>query len=239
MENPAFSIILPTYNRKEYFKNALDSILNQENENWELIIINDGKIDLKDIIPEDIRIKYIKNEKTIGAPASRNIGIKLAKSEIIAYLDDDDEWLPDHLSISSDILFNYDFIYSGAKIKCNNLVIKDLNKDFSHKELAKRNFITPSTVFHKKKMIYEVGMWNEKLSCLQDWDLWCRILLKTTKIYHRNKTTVIINFHNNSITTKTAGSRIRKKIIRNIKLKYYIPIMFRHFALKIKKVNNL
>jgi len=103
MENTAFSIILPTYNRKEYFKNALDSILNQENENWELIIINDGKIDLKDIIPEDKRIKYIKNEKTIGAPASRNIGIKLAKSEIIAYLDDDDEWLPDHLSISSKI----------------------------------------------------------------------------------------------------------------------------------------
>lgn len=229
MNKPLFSVILPTYDRKEYFVKALNSILNQKNEHWELLIINDGNINLKDVIPRDKRINYIENNKNLGASASRNIGIKLSKGEYIAYLDDDDEWLPDHLSISKEILFNHDFIYSGSYINKNGVLNLWYNEKFSYKRLAKTNFIPTPTVIHKKNLVYKAGLWNEHLKCLQDWDLWCRMLIKTkkSKIYHRDDITVIINWGHESITTTSVIENIRKKTIFHIKLKYYLPLILK------------
>jgi len=233
MFEPKYSIILPTYNRRECLKKALKSVLNQKNKDWELIIINDGTVEVNDLIPNDNRIIYIKNKETIGASASRNIGLRLARGNFIAYLDDDDEWLPNHLSLSDEILFKYDFIYSGAEIRENEKTINYLNKKFSYKELAKRNYIPLPSVIHSKSLISRSGLWNEKLCCLQDWELWCRMLRKTKKVYHRDSITVIINLHKNSITSKTAGKKIRNKIINNIKLRYFIPLILRNYLSKV------
>lgn len=230
MIDPVFSIVLPTNNRKEYFKNALSSILNQKNGNWELIIINDGNDNVQDIIPRDERIRYIKNKNTIGASASRNIGVKVSRGDFIAYLDDDDEWLPEHLSLSQNILYSYDFIYSGSKINKNGKLSPWYNEKFSYKKLAQRNFIPTPSVIHRRDLIYKAGLWDEKLNCLQDWDLWCRMLLKIKidRIYHRDNITVIVNWGDKTITTKSIIENIRKKTIFYIKSKYYIPLLFKH-----------
>jgi len=225
MKNNLISIILPTYGRDIQFKNAFQSIINQYNTNWELIIINDGDIDIKKYIPSIKNITYIKNTVNQGAPASRNIGIRASKGDLIAYLDDDDEWLPNHLSIPPNVLNNYDFIYSGAQMRKGEKIVPWFNETFSFRKLAERNFIPTPSVLHRKELITKVGYWNEKLKCLQDWDIWCRMLLRTNKIFHRDDVTVQITCSDSSITCLTANRHIRKKTILYIKLKYYLPLL--------------
>ena len=89
------SVIIPTFNRQKYLKNAINSVLNQTYENIELIIIDDNSSDNTQSYVEDIndnRLIYIKNSKNLKAPKSRNIGIEKSRGDYIAFLDDDDTW---------------------------------------------------------------------------------------------------------------------------------------------------
>jgi glycosyltransferase involved in cell wall biosynthesis len=96
---PRISVIVPLYNKEEYVKRAIDSVLAQRYIDFELIVINDGSTDngpkiVKQI--KDHRLRII-DQLNSGVSAARNRGIREAKSELIAFLDADDEWLPDFL----------------------------------------------------------------------------------------------------------------------------------------------
>ena len=101
------SVITPTYNRAEYLGNAIDSVLGQTYHEFELIIVDDNKPDsearkaTETVISKytDPRIRYIQNPKNMGGAATRNVGIFEAKGEYIAFLDDDDMYLPDRLEV--------------------------------------------------------------------------------------------------------------------------------------------
>ena len=100
MSSPFFSIIIPTYNRGHFIKNAINSLLNQNFLNFEIIIIDDASSDAtQDIINgiKDSRLRYFKNEINQERCISRNKGIELAKGEYICFLDSDDYHLPNHL----------------------------------------------------------------------------------------------------------------------------------------------
>ena len=112
---PLISVIIPTYNRENTITRSIDSVLNQNYENIELIIVDDRSDDnTKDIIEKytDSRIKYIYNDTDKhGAGAARNIGIMAATGELIAFNDSDDEWLPGKLRDQ------YEFLHkNGADI---------------------------------------------------------------------------------------------------------------------------
>ena len=100
MSSPFFSIIIPTYNRGHFIKNAINSLLNQNFLYFEIIIIDDASSDAtQDIINgiKDSRLRYFKNEINQERCVSRNKGIELAKGEYICFLDSDDYHLPNHL----------------------------------------------------------------------------------------------------------------------------------------------
>ncbi len=228
LDGNLISVVLPTSGRSGQFACALESVFNQLNENWELVVVNDGEIAVEKYFPKRKKIHYLKNNSKIGAAASRNKGILASKGRYIAYLDDDDEWLPDHLSIPFETLDEYDFIYSGTCIRNNSTTVPWYNSAFSYKRLAKTNFITTPSVIHKKSLLVRSGMWNERLECLQDWDLWCRILLRTDRILFREKQTVIIKSSSNSITSRSMSGNIRKRTAFHIKRRYYFPLMIKH-----------
>jgi glycosyltransferase involved in cell wall biosynthesis len=222
------SVVLPTCGRWRTFVCAIQSVFNQLNENWELIVVNDVEVAVEKYFPEGKKIRYMQNSSRIGAAASRNKGILASKGSYIAYLDDDDEWLPDHLSVPFEILQKYDFIYSGTRVRNGSSTFPWYNKTFSYKRLAKTNFITTPSVIHKKSLLLRSGLWNERLECLQDWDLWCRMLLRTDKIFFREKQTVIISRSWNSITTRSMRGKLRKRNIFYIQLRYYFPLILKH-----------
>lgn len=100
---PLVSIIMPCHNGEKYLSESINSVISQNYEDWELLVIDDLSEDnsvqiIKDFEKKDIRIKYLKNNDHTGKPYSpRNFGIAHAGGRYIAFLDCDDKWLPSKL----------------------------------------------------------------------------------------------------------------------------------------------
>jgi glycosyltransferase involved in cell wall biosynthesis len=98
-EMPKISVIVPTYNRERFIIKAIDSILNQTYKDYEIIVVDDGSTDeTKKALQAYSQIKYIFQDNG-GVSSARNTGIMAAKGEWVAFLDSDDEWTEDYLSV--------------------------------------------------------------------------------------------------------------------------------------------
>ena len=122
------TVITPTYNRAEYLRTAIDSVLSQTYLDWELLVVDDNKPDsdawkaTAEVMSHytDPRIRYIRNEKNLGGAAARNVGIAQAKGEYTAFLDDDDMYLPDRLRVQVEAMKEHDWdvcVMDGATFK--------------------------------------------------------------------------------------------------------------------------
>lgn len=122
------TVVTPTYKRHQYLKNAIDSVLAQSYKDFEMIVVDDNppeseeRVWTEDVIREisDSRVHYIKNEKNLGGAGSRNRAIEMAKGEYIAFLDDDDMYLPDRLRVQYEAMKEHDWevcVMDGATFK--------------------------------------------------------------------------------------------------------------------------
>ena len=104
---PKVSVIIPTYNRAEFLRSAIESALSQTFKDLEVVVADDKSTDhTREVVEsfKDRRIKYILNEGKKGPSATRNTAILASEGEYIAFLDDDDEWLPDKLQRQVEVL---------------------------------------------------------------------------------------------------------------------------------------
>ncbi len=176
------SIVIPTYNRPEYLKKAIKTVLAQTYENTEIIIVDDAsEADNKKVIDSfnDKQVFYFRNEKRSGAPFSRNKGIRETKGEYIAFLDDDDEWKPEKLEKQLKEFENKNIglvvCYSLDKRFGITRVSKP-KKSISYADLLKSfNLSSTSSYVVRKKTIEKVGFFDEKLPSAQEYDLALRI----------------------------------------------------------------
>ena len=209
-EIPNVSVIIPTYNRADLVKRAIKSVLDQTYQNFELIVINDNSLD--DTINvintfKDSRIQCISHKKNRGAPAARNTGINKSRGEYIAFLDDDDEWLPEKLEIQLEYLNhrpNVGLIYAGYEIvdkdknKIHRINPKERGNTFHR--ILHTNFIGSPTVLVRRECFESVGGFDEKFKSSQDWDMWIRISQKYDVDYVPN-ILAKYNISGNRITT--------------------------------------
>lgn len=181
------SVIIPTYNRKETLKRAIQSVLIQSYTPYEIIVIDDGSDDgtkewLKDNFPN---VKYIYQMNS-GVSSARNKGIKFARGDWIALLDSDDEWLPSKLKDqANEIELNpaAKFLHTNEIWIRNGVRVNQMKK---HKKYGGYIFekcldmcrISPSSVLIKKDIFDEIGMFDETLKVCEDYDLWLRFASK-------------------------------------------------------------
>lgn len=184
------SVIMPTWNRKHLIGRAIESILAQTFLAWELIIVDDGSEDgTRAFIEEnfnDVRIRYYEREH-LGVSQSRNFGISQSRGVTLAYLDSDDEWYPEFLSVMLGALSRQKVV----AIYCKMLVwVLDENRqEICHKrwmagwapfDLAlcrKGNYIGLPSLVHRKSVLSAVGgyAFDEALDRVVDWDLILRL----------------------------------------------------------------
>lgn len=195
-KSPKVSIIIPTYNRSRLIGRTIKSILEQTYMDFEIVVIDDcSNDDTANIIAgfNDARIKYIYLSQHKGASFARNEGIKIAFGEFIAFADSDDVWLKEKLEKQVHILStapdDLGLVYSAVwKVSGKRKVLfpgKNLRAKRSgdiHKELLFGNFV-PIHVLLRKECLGRVGMFDEKLPRLQDWDLWLRLSKKYKFLY--------------------------------------------------------
>lgn len=234
MCNEMISVIITTYNRSmKILSRAINSVCNQTYKNYEIIIINDypdNKYEIDCLIKSrynsfNIRVEH--NESNIGACRSRNKGIKMATGNWIAFLDDDDEWIDNKLEVQIEYaMLGYSLVYCTGTIvyDSGNIdempFIKDCAADPIGIMLCDNCMGGCSFPLLEKKMLYELGGFDEKLKSSQDYDLWLRIICKYNFCYI-NQSLVKYHISDDSITSDT-GKRMQGylRILKKYKYLY-------------------
>lgn len=184
------SVVIPMYNRERTIQRAVDSVLNQTYKNIEVLVVDDGSTDnsvqMLDKYNNDVRVKVFCQETNQGANAARNRGIREAKGEYIAFHDSDDEWLPEKIEKQLKYMKEKQLAVSFCAFKRYHndavQIIPDISKELTsqniRKKLKRGNIIgTPTLVIHRK-VIENVGMFDEEMPRLQDYEYVIRIARK-------------------------------------------------------------
>lgn len=197
MHQLSVSILLPTYNRRNYLGEAVRSILNQTYSNWELLVINDGGEDVSDIIASfnDNRIRCY-NRPHEGKAATLNFGLSLVKSKYIAYMDDDDIVYPEHIAnlVKTAEQNQADFVYSDTWAIVVSPEGKEIRRyvendqDVTFDDIKFFNKINHKQILHSKKISDQVGLYDTRMSILIDYDYIRRLAQQTTPIHLRQIT---------------------------------------------------
>jgi len=190
-DSPFFSVVLPNFNHGRYLKEAIDSVLYQDYKNWELLIIDNYSTDSSDEVISSykdsrIRVFKIKNEGIIAK--SRNLGIKNAKAEWIAFLDSDDIWYFNKLSRLIELTDkNFDIICSNeyrydlkAGVK-KPLYYNLKSNNFYRELLLKGNALSTSATIVSRDFLKKNKLgFSENLDFItvEDYDFWMQIALK-------------------------------------------------------------
>lgn len=183
------SVVIPTYNRADELRRALQSVIGQTYTNWEVCVVDNNSTDLTDDVVrsfKDSRIRLLKIHNKGVIASSRNLGIRSAKGEYIAFLDSDDWWKPEKLQKSME------FFSAGADVVYHNLYLVDSisRSSFSRQTntvsapssimncLLSRGFSIPnSSAISRAGTLRAAGYLSEdkNLISVEDLDLWLRI----------------------------------------------------------------
>ena len=181
---PLVSVIIPTYNRGWIVQEAIDSVLDQDFRDYELIVVDDGSDDnTREMLGAYGKSITVLRQPNRGVSAARNRGIAEAAGQLIAFLDSDDVWLPGKLA--SQVKF---FEENAAAVvnQTQEIWVRNgvrVNPKKRHHKFSGMIFerslalclVSPSAVMIKKGLFDDVGLFDEQLPACEDYDLWLRI----------------------------------------------------------------
>ncbi|MFH1136662.1 MAG: glycosyltransferase [Pseudomonadota bacterium] len=201
---PLVSVILCTFNRPWRLGKAIRGVTRQTLASWELLVINDGGLDVGEIVREnpDERIQYHQRPQNQGKAACCNFGIELARGKYVAYLDDDDAWAPRHLEILTEALEKnpeYGAAYSdlhrtayildrasGQGIPVSRSVSG--SRDFIRELNFHVNIVPHVSLLHRRDLARRAGGYDPEVTALIDWNI-SRKLSYLTDILHVSQVT--------------------------------------------------
>ncbi|MDD3324197.1 MAG: glycosyltransferase family A protein [Sulfurospirillaceae bacterium] len=188
-----FSIVIPAYNREKELHVAIQSVLAQTHQDFELIIVDNGSTDATKAVVQsyrdiDKRVKYFWQENS-GSPAgSRNTGIKHAKAEWVAFLDSDDYWYPRKLEVVARMIKNHPSVIAISHYE-DKMVDGDFHSMLEHGKtlfakpynelLFNGNSLSTSAMCVKKEKLLEVGLFDTRKEyfAVEDYDMWMKLSL--------------------------------------------------------------
>lgn len=210
------SIIIPTYNAEDFIAKTINSILRQTYNYFEVLVLDDGSSDntaslVKDIAKKDNRIKYFYQSNQ-GLAYSRNRLSQMASGEYIAFLDHDDEWLPEKLKIQIDLFkrrSNCALIYGnvlnvfsdGRNSSTYFANRKPHRGKVFYEYLIEGNFVPQPSIILKTEILREYLPFNADFKIAVDWELLLR-LARDHSFDYVEEVVAIYNFHDNRATAK-------------------------------------
>ena len=190
---PLFSIILPTYNRAYVLWRAIESVVAQTENRWELVVVNDGSTDstlrlLEEFRDSRIRVLSVTNQ---GPSAARNRGVEVATAPYVAYLDSDNTWHADYLESMLEAIERHG---DGVLWYCGqNTTVWERTEDgrwalfsrsptpraqYTYQEVWNLAGADTNCIVHRRSVLGEVGGWDEQCRWIEDWDLFLRVFLR-------------------------------------------------------------
>lgn len=209
---PFFSVIMPAFNREQSIALAIDSLLAQDFDNYELIVVDDGSADNTSAMLherykaqiEQCRIRLIGYKKNAGVSAARNIGLAAAQGEWIAYLDSDNILEKDFFKIFSSEIQTCPDIEFFYAMRRSSMTKQDLGCDFDYQKLLQGNYIDLGVIAHRKKIVEETGGFDTSLRRLVDWDFLIRTM-RNRKVQYIPK--VVLHYYDDPASTDRISVR--------------------------------
>ncbi len=182
------SVVLPTYNRGHVIGRSIQSVLDQTIPVSEIIVVDDGSTDNTEEVVrsfDDDRIQFIRTPENKGAAAARNLGVKNARYEMIAFHDSDDEWRRDKMEKQISYINDHPgcrFVYCAfiKHFEYSDLIIPDMNDGTKLEgdilaQLLYQNTISTQTILMERSLLNEIGGFDESLKSQIDWDMVIRV----------------------------------------------------------------
>jgi glycosyltransferase involved in cell wall biosynthesis len=190
LTNPQVSVVIPTYNRARYLAEAIDSVVAQSHDAFEILVVDDGSEDeTPDVLArygDDVVFLKLEHSGLLGAV--RNAGLRRARGELVAFLDSDDIWLPKKLERQISVLDRN----PSVGLVCSNAVVIDQDGNKARdlylraeqgssgnvlEQLLDVNFVIVSSAVVRRKLVDQVGGFreDERLRGIEDYDLWLRV----------------------------------------------------------------
>lgn len=182
MNKNKVSIIVPTYNRPKMLQRALDSIAKQTYRNIEIVVINDGGVDVSKIVSQYENAIYIAKSKNSGLPSARNTGIRVSTGKYITYLDDDDMIYSHSVETMATALDNHPekLVYTRWHKWINEqMFVESVNQLYTKNRLLRHNIAPVHCIMHHRDLLDDNCMFDECLPNHEDYDLWLRLSDKT------------------------------------------------------------
>lgn len=175
------SIVMPTYNRADQIGDAIQSVMAQTHPTWELLVVDDGSDDdtpivMSEFSDRDPRIRYIENPRG-GVSAARNTGLDAAAGEIIAFLDTDNAWDREYLSLMVAELdrSGADIAYSAMQSVQDGKVVSYRGDRFDADVIRRGNYVDLNVICHHRRIIDDGARFDAQLRRMVDWDYLLRI----------------------------------------------------------------
>jgi hypothetical protein len=179
---PAVSVIVPTYQRREPVKRAVASVLSQTFRDFELVVVDDGSTDGtgETLAALGDRIRYVWQENA-GVAAARNTGVEMARGRIVAFLDSDDRWLPEHLAVVTEALARHPEAVLASTCPMFRVTGHEDPRDAKLLDLRHRLIDYGATVGFtacvavRREALLKAGCFDEGIRAEEDTDLWTRL----------------------------------------------------------------
>ncbi len=213
---PKVSVILPTYNRLPMLKEAVQSVLAQDFEDFELIVVDDGSTDGT---PEEMkqyggRVKVIEHIENRGVSAARNRGILNARGKYIAFLDSDDLWVKGKLKIQVAFLDDnphYPLCYTDEIWIRRGKRVNPMKKHAKYsgwifEKCLPLCIISPSSAMMRKNLFSKVGLFDEALPVCEDYDFWLRVSVRFPIFFFNKKLIIKRGGHPDQLSQRSWGN---------------------------------
>jgi glycosyltransferase involved in cell wall biosynthesis len=223
---PRVSVIIPTHNRKAFVQEAVDSVLAQTYEDFELIVVDDGSTDGtgKVLKRYENRLLYLYQANQ-GVSAARNNGLALAQGEFIAFLDSDDLWLPKKLAIQVAFMDQHPqaqicytdelWIRRGKRVNPKKRHAKCSGEIYHH--CLPLCIISPSSALMRRGLFAQVGTFDPGLPVCEDYDLWLRVAARFPVFFIPQRLIVKRGGHPDQLSRQEWGNdRYRVKALAKI-----------------------
>jgi glycosyltransferase involved in cell wall biosynthesis len=213
---PKVTVIIPTYNRLPFLKEGIDSVLAQDFEDFELIVVDDGSTDgtAEAVRQYGGRVKLLQHPENRGVSAARNKGILHARGKYIAFLDSDDLWVKGKLKIQVTFLDenpHYPFCYTDEiwirKGKRVNPMLKHTKySGWIFEKCLPLCTISPSSSVMKKILFTKVGLFDEALPVCEDYDFWLRVSMRFPIFFIPKKLIIKRGGHPDQLSQRSWGN---------------------------------
>ncbi|MBI4341877.1 MAG: glycosyltransferase [Candidatus Omnitrophica bacterium] len=184
------SIVIPTHSRSAHLREAIEGVLAQTYPDWELLLVDDGSTDetasvIARYAARDGRIRAL-HQAHRGISAARNVGMRRARGALIAFLDDDDRWLPGYLDAQVTFLgehpecgwaFTFAYQIDGQGRRTGAIVPHRCRTSLAHL-LSWRSMWLPSQTVVRRECLQAAGEFDERIPVTQDRDLWIRLIYR-------------------------------------------------------------